>query len=396
MELQQEKTAIFWDYENVPFSSGDLTNFLNDIEEIKKNIDKSSFLKCFGDWKRVPEAIQTEIQQAGFELIQVPQTRKNAADSVLTVNAINVYHQSNYQNFYLISADGDFSALLMDLKNKGIKICIIARKKNISKDLSQYCSEFYYLTSKGNLFKYEVKKREDILELLESSMEDAQTAFKGLLKKTLEKGIQIFPFKEWEKSYLAMENYKLTPIILNQLITLKDLFKIFVRFYGYGHDINYDNICIHSSEKRKNINELEIEFQIPNAKKIRTPIREIPKANLKDLISEFTSNDKEANYITTETGKETILPVESTTPSLDVMTYLSTVAMCFRQMVQNKKSPGEIKLTNLNTKVCEALSINTSSKLYKNFEFKTFSIAVEAAKSQFGRKISIEKDSIKF
>lgn len=392
MELQQEKTAIFWDYENVPFSSGDLTNFLNDIEEIKKNIDKSSFLRCFGDWKQVPEATQTEIQQAGFELIQVPQTRKNAADSVLTVNAINVYHQSHYQNFYLISADGDFSALLMDLKNKGIEICIIARKKNISKDLSQYCSEFYYLTSKGNLFKYEVKKREDILESLESSMEDAQIAFNGLIKKTLEKGIQIYSFGEWEKSYLAMENYMLSPIILNQLIALKDLFKIFVRFYGYGHDINYNYICIHHSEEKKSINDLEIEFQIPNAKKIRTPIRDIPKANLKDLISEFTSNDKEAN----QTGKATIPSVESTASSLDAKIYLSTVAECFRQMVQNKKSPGEIKLTNLNTKVCEALSIPTSSKLYKKFEFKTLSKAVEAAKGQFGRKISIKKDSIKY
>lgn len=99
MEKTLNKTAVFWDYENMTFSAGDLTNFLNDIEEFKKNFSESSFLRCFGDWKRVPEAIQTEIRQAGFELIQVPQTRKNAIDQAITIFAINVYHQSYYTNF---------------------------------------------------------------------------------------------------------------------------------------------------------------------------------------------------------------------------------------------------------------------------------------------------------
>ena len=42
-----KKTAVFWDYENVPFSSTDLTNYLRDIEEMKKEWNMWSFIEIF-------------------------------------------------------------------------------------------------------------------------------------------------------------------------------------------------------------------------------------------------------------------------------------------------------------------------------------------------------------
>ncbi len=394
-----DKTAIFWDYENVPFSSGDLTNFLNDIEELKKNLGDGSFLRCFGDWKQIPETTQTEIRQAGFELLQVPQTRKNAVDQAITISAINVYHQSHYNEFFLISADGDFTALLMDLKNKGVRISIIARKKVISKDLIQYCSEQFYLTSNGYVFKFVPKERDDILDTIERSMEDAKKALENLVQRQNEKGVQIFHFEEWKDSFLSLENYNIQPLILGQLITLEEFFKIYVKSYGYGHTANFKYLCIHPSEKLTPIKELEIDKQIPNSKKIRLPIRTIPKTGYKDLIPEFgidenfkiQGEDKEGTT-NNNIGKKIV----SLISNIDEKIYLSEIAKGFRNMVKNEKSPGEIKLNNLNTIVCESLGVPPSKKIYKQLGFKTFSKAVEAAKAGFSRKIKINKDAITF
>jgi len=73
-------TAIFWDYENVGFSGENLSLFLSGLEEIKQKIEGDFVLKCFSHWNNVPETTQNTIMNAGFELSQVPQTKKNAVD----------------------------------------------------------------------------------------------------------------------------------------------------------------------------------------------------------------------------------------------------------------------------------------------------------------------------
>ena len=332
-----KKAAIFWDYENVPFSS------------------------------------------------------------------INVFHQSTYEHFYLISADGDFSALLMDLKNKDIIISVIARKKTLSKDLSQYCSEVFYLTSKGNIFKSEVKKREELIDLLKESMDDAQKALDVLIHKSLNKDIQIYTFNEWKNAYLSLEKYKISPLILNQIISFEEFFKIFIRFKGYGNDAQYKYICKHDTEENLKIEDQEDEIQIPNAIKISTPIREVPKIGLKELIKEFISDKviKDETSLKSVKREETeqVSPTENYVISdgikIEVKKYQKTIAQAFLQLTENLKSPGEIKLTNLNSKLCELLNISPALKIYKKMGFSSFTKAVEATKGQFGRKIEIVKDAIK-
>lgn len=393
-----KKTAIFWDYENVPFSSGDLTNFLNDFEEIKKKIAEGSYLRCFGDWKSVPESTQTEIRQSGFELIQVPQTQKNACDSAITISALNVYHQTNYQDFILISADGDFTALLMDLMNKGVKISIIARKKNISKDLRQYCNELFYLTSKGNLFNYVLKEREDILNLLENSLKDAQKAFDSLIQRLSEKDIQIFSIENLKKAYLSLENYDISPLILGQLISLEEFLQLFVKAYGYGHSEKLDFICKHPSESKKSIKELAEDVQLPNVKKIRIPMGNIPQSGLRELIKEFTSNDIfEVNGEIEQDGKGAQKETDIVSmPVIQKKEYTSAIAKTIRNMTNGIKSPGQIKLNNLNTQVCEFLGVLPSKRIYKELGFPSFKAAVESAKGHLGRKVKLEGDTITF
>ena len=398
MEKKLNKTAIFWDYENVTFSAGDLTNFLNDIDELKKNLEEGSFLRCFGDWKGIPDATQTEIRQAGFELIQVPQTKKNAADQAIIISAVDVYYQSHYTEFFLISADGDFAALLMDLKNKGVNISIIARKKNISKDLSQYCSEQFYLTANGYIFKSILKERDDVIDTIEKSMEDALNALKNLTQKQVDKSIQIFSFEEWKGSFRDLERYKIPPLILGQLITLEELFQIFIKSHGYGHTSDFNYLCNHPSDQIIPIKELEMDVQIPNVKKIRIPIRTIQKIGNKDLIAEFGIDENFAIDEIQENNVETTIVEKSDAmiASIDTKSYTNEIAKIFRDLVKNKKSPGEIKLTKLNTLVCKSLGIPTSKKIYKTLKFKTFTEAIEAAKGDFSRKVKIQKDDITY
>lgn len=85
-------TAIFWDYENVGFGEENLGLFLSGLEEIKQKIKGNFVLKCFSHWNNIPENIQNLIMNAGFELSQVPQTRKNAVDQdqVMMLSAVNL------------------------------------------------------------------------------------------------------------------------------------------------------------------------------------------------------------------------------------------------------------------------------------------------------------------
>ncbi|HEA70608.1 MAG TPA: NYN domain-containing protein [archaeon] len=349
----------------------------------------------------MPEPTQTEIRQAGFELIQVPQTKKNAVDQAITISAINVYHQSHYNEFFLISADGDFTALLMDLKNKGIKISIIARRQ-VSKDLTQYCSEQFYLTSNGYIFKSILKERENIIDTIEKSMQDALNALKNLIQRQADKSIQIFSFEEWKSSFLDLESHDVPPLILGQLISPEELFQIFIKSHGYGHTSDFNFLCIHPSDKIISIKELKVDEQIPNVKKIRIPIRTIPKISNKDLITEFGIDENFTIDKIQENNGDTIINdkvVEKSIKkigSIDTNSYTNEIAKVFRDLVKNKKSPGEVKLTNLNTSVCESLGIPTSKKIYKTCGFKTFTKAIEAAKGNFARTVKIKKDLITY
>lgn len=396
-----KKTAVFWDYENVPFSSTDLTNYLRDIEEMKKEWEKGSYLKCFGDWKRVPEATQSEIRLSGFELIQVPQTRKNAVDQAITVSAINLFHQTHYADFILISADGDFSALLMDLKNKDVKISIIARKKTFSKDLIQYCSNQFFLTSNGYIFQSVLKSRSEILDAVERSMVDAQQALNNLVEQKKELNIQIFHFEEWKKAFLNLENFQIQPLVLIQLIAFKEIFKIFVEKYGYGHTANFSFLCIHSTKEFTPLSELDIDKKVLIEKYIKLPIQTIPKAESKRLFNEFGIEGSYENDMDEENIDKNLLIDESNESGvkdgiLDNRTYLNAITTSFTALTMESNSKRIVKLSQLNDKVCNVLGIPPSKKVYKQFGYKNFTRAVEAAKESFPKKVTIKKDNISY
>jgi uncharacterized LabA/DUF88 family protein len=385
MSEMLNKTAVFWDYENVPFSSTDLTNYLRDIEEMKKGWDKGSHLKCFGDWKRVPEATQSEIRLSGFELIQVPQTKKNAVDQAITISAINLYHQTHYNDFILISADGDFTALLMDLKNKDVKISIIARKKTLSKDLIQYCSNQFLLTSNGYIFQSVLKSRSEILDAIECSIVDAQQALNNLAEQKKEFNIQIFRFEEWKKAFLNLENFQIQPLILIQLINLKEIFKIFVNKYGYGHTANFSFLCIHSTKEFTSLSELDIDKKVLIEKYIKLPIQTIPKTEYKRLFNEFGIEGS----FETDDSLEKI-------GTLDNRIYLKAITTSFMELSKEENSNRKVKLSQLNNKISNLLGIPPSKKIYKQFGYKSFTEAVETAKERFPKKVTIKKDTISY
>ena len=150
------------------------------------------------------------------------------------------------------------------------------------------------------------------------------------------------------------------------------------------------------------VKELEIEEQLPIAKKIRLPIRTIPKTGYKDLIKEFGIDEnfkiqgEDKNQEDVPTKNNIGEKMDSLISNIDEKIYLSEIAKGFRNLVKNKKSPGEINFPNLNTAVCESLGVPPSKKIYKQFGYKSFSKAVEAAKGGFSRKTKIKKDAISF
>lgn len=218
--------AIYWDYENVGFTEKNLTLFLTGLDVIKKKVPCTYISKCFCHWNNVTEDIQVLIQNAGFELCQVPQIKKNAVDQSMIVSAVNLSHQIPISHFILISSDGDFSTLCQDLSNKSITISVISRKE-ISADLKKYTQFIYFVASQGVLFQFEDTLRDRLIHLIEQGVEDARAASTSLIESSKD-NITIFSKKDWKTAYESLENCFVSPFILDQIFKIDDLYETFL------------------------------------------------------------------------------------------------------------------------------------------------------------------------
>jgi uncharacterized LabA/DUF88 family protein len=365
-------TAFFWDYENVGFSESNLDLFLKGLEVIKQKLPGTFILKCFCHWSKIPENTQIIIQNAGFELCQVPQIKKNAVDQAMIVSAVNLSHQISISHFLLISSDGDFSTLCQDLNNKNITISIISRKE-ISKDLKQYAQFIYFVASQGVLFQFEEYSRDKLIELIEFGVTDAKTASKSLNDVSHE-NITIFSKKEWKLAYEKSENCQVSPFILDQIFKIDDLYETFLQYFGYGISKDSQFFCLHETSQVKQIQELDIFVDLPESMELRVPIQILPASALSVFKTEYKEPKKPIAIPKAQKLEETIIKT-------------------FKKLIKDPKVKS-IDLSTLNQETCKQLGISVSQKIYKKHGYSTFKKAVESIKSRLSKKIKIKGNSI--
>lgn len=142
MEIKKDlKLAVLIDADNVPYS-----NVKEMFEEIAK-YGTPTFKRIYADWtkptvsgwkKVLLENAITPIQQYSYS------TGKNATDSALIIDAMDILYTGNVDGFCIVSSDSDFTRLATRLREAGMKVIGIGEKKTLPPFITA-CDKFIYL-----------------------------------------------------------------------------------------------------------------------------------------------------------------------------------------------------------------------------------------------------------
>ncbi|GGG38222.1 hypothetical protein GCM10011414_04460 [Croceivirga lutea] len=216
--------AVLIDGDNIP------SKYVKEmLEEIAK-YGNPSIKRIYGDWTKpslakwkdvlLKNAI-TPIQQYGYT------TGKNATDSAMIIDAMDILYSGKVNGFALVSSDSDFTRLAVRLREAGMKVFGIGEKKTPDPFIVS-CDKFIYLEILRNNHLDETslpqKNNKDkvdsitnkVISLILSTISDVEDedgwAFLGEVGKLLQK----------KQPNFDPRNYgfrKLTPLVksLNQI-----------------------------------------------------------------------------------------------------------------------------------------------------------------------------------
>jgi hypothetical protein len=143
--IQDLRLAVLIDADNVPYS-----NVKGMFEEIAK-YGTPTFKRIYADWtkptvsgwkKVLLENAITPIQQYSYS------TGKNATDSAMIIDAMDILYTGKVDGFCIVSSDSDFTRLATRLREAGMKVIGIGEKKTLIPFISA-CDKFIYIEILG-------------------------------------------------------------------------------------------------------------------------------------------------------------------------------------------------------------------------------------------------------
>lgn len=135
------KLAVLIDADNIPYS-----NIKGMLDEIAK-LGVPAIKRIYGDWTKptvsgwkpaLLEHAITPIQQYSYT------TGKNATDSAMIIDAMDILHSEKVDGFCLVSSDSDFTRLAIRLRESGMMVVGIGEKKTPNPFIVA-CDKFIYI-----------------------------------------------------------------------------------------------------------------------------------------------------------------------------------------------------------------------------------------------------------
>lgn len=164
--------AVLIDGDNIPSA-----NVKEMMEEIAK-YGNPTIKRIYGDWTKpnlskwknlLLENAITPIQQYGYT------TGKNATDSAMIIDAMDILYSEKVDGFCLVSSDSDFTRLATRLREAGMKVYGIGEKKTPNPFIVA-CDKFIYI---------------EILNNQSEEREDTKTKSKPAVDKITQKEIKL-------------------------------------------------------------------------------------------------------------------------------------------------------------------------------------------------------------
>lgn len=133
--------AVLIDADNIP------SRYIKDMMEEVAKYGSPTFKRIYGDWTRpnlagwkqvLLEYAFTPIQQYSYT------TGKNATDSAMIIDAMDILYTGRVTGFCLVSSDSDFTRLAVRLREAGMKVFGLGEKKTPGAFRSA-CDKFIYI-----------------------------------------------------------------------------------------------------------------------------------------------------------------------------------------------------------------------------------------------------------
>jgi len=180
---RQKKLAVLIDADNAQASI--IKNLLDEVAKY----GVASVKRIYGNWTTSQLLPWKEVLLSN-SIIPIQQfsytTRKNATDSALIIDAMDLLHAGNLDGFCLVSSDSDFTRLASRIRESGLMVYGFGEKKT-PKAFVDACDKFIYteilrptesvetaipVYQDTSVFK-DVKKDQGFLKLLKNSVEDS-------------------------------------------------------------------------------------------------------------------------------------------------------------------------------------------------------------------------------
>lgn len=170
--------AVLIDGDNIPSA-----NVKEMMEEIAK-YGNPTIKRIYGDWTRpglnkwknlLLENAITPVQQYGYT------SGKNATDSAMIIDAMDILYSNKVNGFCLVSSDSDFTRLATRLREAGMQVIGIGEKKTPNPFIVA-CDKFIYIEI---LKKLTEEKVEDKSKVEESTVDKITEKEINLIRSTI-------------------------------------------------------------------------------------------------------------------------------------------------------------------------------------------------------------------
>lgn len=169
--------AVLIDGDNIPSA-----NVKEMMEEIAK-YGNPTIKRIYGDWTRpglnkwknlLLENAITPVQQYGYT------SGKNATDSAMIIDAMDILYSDRVNGFCLVSSDSDFTRLATRLREAGMQVIGIGEKKTPNPFIAA-CDKFIYL----EILKKQVEDKADNKGSTEPTIDKVTEKVINLIRTTI-------------------------------------------------------------------------------------------------------------------------------------------------------------------------------------------------------------------
>lgn len=176
------KLAVLIDADNIPYA-----NIQGMLDEIAK-LGTPTIKRIYGDWtkpgvngwkKPLLEHAITPIQQYGYT------TGKNATDSAMIIDAMDILHSNKVDGFCLVSSDSDFTRLATRLRESGNMVIGIGEKKT-PKPFIVACDKFIYIEIIAGSKDQTKKRTTNKVNASQEKFDKVSPGLIGLIKDTVD------------------------------------------------------------------------------------------------------------------------------------------------------------------------------------------------------------------